>query len=96
MITGEDTGTVRAIERLLKSTIERRTVEGFDYNVAAPSRDVEFARPPRQSTQRRKPAGDGATGSRGVASRPKAPGSRGAASYAPASRPRRPGSRTGN
>jgi ATP-dependent RNA helicase RhlE len=96
MITGEDTGTVRAIERLLKSTIERRTVDGFDYNVAAPSRDVEFARPPRQSTQRRKPAGDGATGSRGATSRPKAPGSRGAASYAPASRPRRPGSRTGN
>jgi ATP-dependent RNA helicase RhlE len=34
-------------------------VEGFDYNVAAPKKDVEFARSPRPPQQRRKPA-DGA------------------------------------
>ncbi len=38
MITGEDEQTVRAIERLLGSSIERRTIEGFDYNRPPPPR----------------------------------------------------------
>ncbi len=47
MVTDEDTIMVKAIERTLGAAIERRTVEGFDYNVPAPRKDDEFARPPR-------------------------------------------------
>lgn len=47
MVTAEDGAMVRAIERLLRDTIERRTLEGFDYAVPAPRSDVEFARAPR-------------------------------------------------
>ena len=47
MVTNEDTGMVRAIEKTLGTTIERRTVDGFDYSVPAPRKDEEFARPPR-------------------------------------------------
>ncbi|APG26700.1 RNA helicase [Syntrophotalea acetylenivorans] len=39
MITNEDRGMVRAIERLLKSTIECHTLDNFDYSAAAPPRD---------------------------------------------------------
>jgi ATP-dependent RNA helicase RhlE len=39
MITNEDRGMVRAIERLLQSTIERHTLDNFDYNAAAPPRE---------------------------------------------------------
>ena len=47
MVTNEDTGMVRAIEKTLGTTIERRMVDGFDYTVPAPRKDEEFARPPR-------------------------------------------------
>jgi ATP-dependent RNA helicase RhlE len=47
MVTAEDTAMVRSIERVLGSTIERRTVDGFDYSVPAPRKDEEFARAPR-------------------------------------------------
>ena len=56
LVTGEDSAMVRAIERTLNASVERRTVPGFDYSVAAPKKDSEFARPPRQP-QVRKPAG---------------------------------------
>ncbi len=55
LVTGEDTVMVRTIERALGTQLERRTVPDFDYNVTAPKRDSEFARPPRQPMQRRKP-----------------------------------------
>ncbi|MEK6699934.1 MAG: DEAD/DEAH box helicase [Nitrospirota bacterium] len=55
-VTQEDEPMVRSIERVLGEKVERRTVKGFDYKQAAPSRDTEFARPPRQHQQRRKPA----------------------------------------
>lgn len=55
MVTAEDAGTVRAIERVLGAPIERRSVEGFDYHVPAPQRDNEFARPPRQPRPQAKP-----------------------------------------
>ena len=55
LVAREDIIMVRSIERVLGSPIERRIVEGFDYNVAAPKKDVEFARPPRPPQQRRKP-----------------------------------------
>ncbi|HTP64998.1 MAG TPA: DEAD/DEAH box helicase [Geobacteraceae bacterium] len=48
MVTTEDGVMVRTIEKKLGTTLERRTVEGFDYSVPAPKKDQEFARPPRQ------------------------------------------------
>jgi ATP-dependent RNA helicase RhlE len=53
MVTAEDELMVRRIEKILAAKIERRTVEGFDYSVQAPKKDVEFARAPREP-QRRK------------------------------------------
>ncbi len=53
LVTGDDTAMVRAIERALKSPLERRTVEGFDYSVPAPKKDAEFARPPREPRSRK-------------------------------------------
>lgn len=47
LVTGEDTVTIRDIERTLRAPIERRKVEGFDYNAAAPVVN-EFQRPPQQ------------------------------------------------
>ncbi len=52
-ITREDEDMVRSIERVLGEKVERRTLKGFDYTKAAPSRDTEFARPPRVPQRRR-------------------------------------------
>jgi len=62
LVTSEDGAMVRAIERALKSAIERRTIAGFDYSVPAPRRDEEFSRPPRPPRQsaKRSPAAAGA------------------------------------
>jgi ATP-dependent RNA helicase RhlE len=54
MVTSEDTIMVRTIEKKLNAQIERRTIEGFDYNIPAPHKDSEFARPPREPQMRRK------------------------------------------
>lgn len=54
LVSSEDDAMVRAIEKTLGTTIERRTIAGFDYAVAAPRKDEEFARPPRQPQNRRK------------------------------------------
>ena len=43
---------MRSIERVLRAKVERCTLDGFDYKKAAPSRDKEFARPPRQPQRR--------------------------------------------
>ena len=51
-ITSEDEDMVRSIERVLCAKVKRCTLNGFDYKKAAPSRDTEFARPPRQSQRR--------------------------------------------
>ncbi|WP_305045393.1 DEAD/DEAH box helicase [Geoalkalibacter sp.] len=58
LVTDEDVAMIRAIERTLGKAVERRTVAAFDYAVAAPAKDQEFARPPRQAMPRRpaKPA----------------------------------------
>jgi ATP-dependent RNA helicase RhlE len=67
-VTGEDDVMVRQIERLIGTRIERRKLDGFDYTVAAPSRDTEFARPPREPQQRRRPqpnTGQQSNGQRG-------------------------------
>ncbi|MGD0887366.1 MAG: DEAD/DEAH box helicase [Thermodesulfovibrionales bacterium] len=50
----EDEDMVRNIERVLGEKIERRTLNGFDYKKAAPARDTEFARPPRNSPRGRR------------------------------------------
>ncbi|RJQ21436.1 MAG: DEAD/DEAH box helicase [Nitrospiraceae bacterium] len=52
--TREDNEMVRAIERVLREKVERRTLEGFNYKTPTPARDTEFARPPREQ-QRRSP-----------------------------------------
>jgi ATP-dependent RNA helicase RhlE len=52
-ITREDEDMVRSIERVLNEKVERRTIKGFDYSKPAPSRDSEFARPPREPQRRR-------------------------------------------
>ncbi|HSH69820.1 MAG TPA: DEAD/DEAH box helicase, partial [Deferrisomatales bacterium] len=60
LVAGDDEGLARAIERALGTKLERRTMAGFDYTVAAPRRDAEFARPPRQPRgpgKRARPAG---------------------------------------
>jgi len=63
MVTSDDEIMVKAIERVLGSRIERRQMDGFDYSVPAPKKDVEFARPPREPQRRKpKPAGEGAKG----------------------------------
>ena len=57
LLTGDDTVMVRTIERTLNTTLERRTVDGFDYSVPAPRKDTEFARPPREQGQGRPASG---------------------------------------
>jgi ATP-dependent RNA helicase RhlE len=80
LVTGEDNVMVRTIERALNATLERLTVAGFDYTVPAPSKDSEFARPPRQPMPSRKPAGakkggmPGSSATQPGGSRSKAPG----------------------
>jgi ATP-dependent RNA helicase RhlE len=53
LITSEDEDMVRSIERVLRAKVKRCTLNDFDYKKAAPSRDNEFARPPRQPQRRR-------------------------------------------
>jgi ATP-dependent RNA helicase RhlE len=48
LVAAEDTMMVRAIEKVLGSTIERRTISGFNYNEAAPPRQEQPDRAPRQ------------------------------------------------
>jgi len=62
LVTAEDTAMVGAIERVLSTPLDRRTLSDFDYAVPAPKKDGEFARPPRQPAPRRKPSGSGKSG----------------------------------
>lgn len=63
-VSNDDNGMVNSIERLLGKPIERKMVQGFDYNVPAPKKDEEFQRPPREPQQRRKTAPTGKTPTR--------------------------------
>ncbi|PLY11655.1 MAG: RNA helicase, partial [Desulfuromonas sp.] len=56
MITSEDRAMVKAIERVLGSSIERHTVDGFDYNVPAPERPSQPPRRGRSQRPANKPA----------------------------------------
>ena len=53
LVSREDNFMVRTIERKLGRPLERRRVEGFDYDTPAPKNNNEFARPPRHLNQRR-------------------------------------------
>ncbi len=50
LVTSEDTAMVRALERLLNTALEQRTLQGFDYTVSAPSN--KYIRPLRQLGRR--------------------------------------------
>lgn len=52
LVADEDKDMVRDIERVLGGPIERRIIDGFDYNASAPRRDTEFNRPPSVSVRR--------------------------------------------
>ena len=67
LVTGDDTGMVRAIEKVLAAPLERRTLPGFDYSVPAPKKDTEFVRPPRQAMPGRKPGAAKKAGTPGSA-----------------------------
>ena len=54
-VSREDEPLVKSIERVLGEKIERRTLKDFDYHKSAPTRDAEFARPPREPQRRRVP-----------------------------------------
>lgn len=56
LITHQDGGIVRDIERTLGSTIERRRLEDFNYNLPAPSAD-EFKRGPMPPRNTKPPIG---------------------------------------
>jgi ATP-dependent RNA helicase RhlE len=47
LVAPDETGLVKAIEKLFGSSIERRTLDNFDYNVSAPARQVQKPRGPR-------------------------------------------------
>ncbi len=53
--TRADGEMVRNIERVLGHRVERRTLDGFDYQKPMPGRDMEFARLPRKPQPRREP-----------------------------------------
>ncbi len=55
LVTDEDIGMVRSIERVLGSSIKSKAVADFDYDIPAPKNNQEFVRPPRQPNHRRKP-----------------------------------------
>jgi ATP-dependent RNA helicase RhlE len=46
-VTPDDRDMVQSIERVLGENVERKTLEGFDYHTAKPSRNAEFVRQPR-------------------------------------------------
>jgi ATP-dependent RNA helicase RhlE len=58
LVTGEDTAMVGAIERVLGSAIERRSVAGFIYDAPAPEKPAQDSRGARSPgwTNRSKPA----------------------------------------
>ena len=77
LVTGEDKPMVRAIERVLGAPIERRTLVGFDYSLAAVGGDREFLREPRSAGSARRPSGERKEGRPGgYAPRPNASGAR--------------------
>ena len=50
LVTTEDTAMVQALEQILNTKLERRTLQGFDYKMPAPAK--EFIRSPRHLRRR--------------------------------------------
>jgi superfamily II DNA/RNA helicase len=83
-VSREDEPLVKSIERVLGEKIERRALKDFDYRKAAPHRDTEFARPPRELRSRRPAVQPGqAKGHPAPAARPGHPKGHAAASARP-------------
>jgi ATP-dependent RNA helicase RhlE len=57
LITVDDRKLVCAIDRLLGTPIERRTIDGFDYKAPPPQRPGRSVRPTRPTAARRTPGG---------------------------------------
>ncbi len=55
LVTAEDAVAIRDVERVLGYKLERRTLPGFDYQVAPPARDTEFAWDPKPARGARRP-----------------------------------------
>jgi ATP-dependent RNA helicase RhlE len=55
LVTSEDQGPLRSLERFIGRGIVRKRAEGFDYNAAAPSRDETGREERRQSPPRVEP-----------------------------------------
>jgi ATP-dependent RNA helicase RhlE len=51
LITGEDAGKVRLLDKIFKAPLERRTMEDFNYAKAAPPREPGRTRQPGRSRQ---------------------------------------------
>ncbi|UFS71018.1 DEAD/DEAH box helicase [Geomonas sp. RF6] len=81
MVTAEDEPMVRSIERVLGSKLARRKIDGFDYTVPAPTKDTEFARPPREprGPGKQKPKTEAGQGGAAAGQRPAGHHPRGAA-----------------
>jgi ATP-dependent RNA helicase RhlE len=69
-ITREDEDVVRSIENILGERVERRMLTGFDYKKAAPARNIEFARPPREPQRSRNQNNPGLSRSRTASTAP--------------------------
>jgi len=52
LVSDEDAGMVKAIEKIMGSSLERRRIDGFDYSVAAPPKQPQPARPSRPAPGR--------------------------------------------
>ncbi|MDR3580820.1 MAG: DEAD/DEAH box helicase [Oryzomonas sp.] len=52
-VTGDDTGSIKTLEKLLGKQIERKTLPDFDYKVPSPLKDEEFKRHPHEQGSRR-------------------------------------------
>ncbi|HKJ04798.1 MAG TPA: DEAD/DEAH box helicase [Geopsychrobacteraceae bacterium] len=48
LVSDDDKGLVKAIEKVLGGAIERRSLDGFDLGAPAPAKNKEFSRPPRK------------------------------------------------
>jgi ATP-dependent RNA helicase RhlE len=68
LVTSEDAGLVRDVERTMGTKIERCTLADFDYSVPPPKKELEFARGPRQA--RPAPRAKAQPQSRGASAQP--------------------------
>lgn len=64
LVADDEKGLVKAIEKVLGSAIERRTLDGFDLTAPAPVKNKEFSRPPRKPAPGSRPRKAGKTSAR--------------------------------